>query len=235
MIDRVLKYFVFAALTLSVFGCVSTGFNRGALREQIGVVKPTYDDTQIKEAFTKKANLPKPFKLGVYFRQPQVVRGESKWRWSDQDKATLDEIGIELKSEGVVSEVFPIFDSVATSDDLKSLRLAAAKHQADALLIVSGATQIDRYTNNWGWSYLLLVPALFVPGSSADTLFVANASMWDVKNEFLYLTAETEATSSITYVPAFAKNDKDLIDQAKTLSMAKLKIELKKMIKGAKP
>jgi rhombotail lipoprotein len=216
------------------FGCASKGFNRGALQEQVGVVKPAYDDKQIKDAYNKKPNLPKPFKVGVYFMPPKENYGQPRWRWTEQDKAFFEDVGAELKTEGLVSEVFPIAGSLVTADDLKSLRLVAAKHQADALLIVGGAAQIDRYTNNWGWTYILLVPALFVPGSEADTLFLANASMWDVKNEFLYLTAEAEATTSETYVAAFGNKDKELVDEAKAQALAKLKIELKKMIKGNK-
>lgn len=226
---------LFLPIVLLQFGCASKGFNRGELKEQVGVIRPAFDDKEIKEAYNKKPNLPKPFKLGVYFTTPKSAKGADKqWRWTEQDKALLEEIGKELKSEGLVSDVFPIVDTLVQSDELKSLRLVAAKHQADALLIVSGAGQIDRYINNWGWSYALLLPALFVPGSQADTLFVTSATMWDVRNEYLYLTAEAEATGKDTYIAAFGKQDKDLIDEAKTQSLGNLKQELKKMIKGTK-
>lgn len=234
MVKNLVRSCAVLAVAFSMLGCASKGFNRGALQEQVGVVKPVYDEKEIKDAYNKKSNLPKPFKLGVYFKPPKESRGEPQWRWSEQDKSLLEEIGAELKTEGVISDVFPIVGSLVTTEDLKSLRLVAAKHQADALLIVSGGAQIDRYINNWGWSYILLLPTLFVPGSKADTLFLANASMWDVKNEFLYLTAEAEATSSDTYVAAFGKKDKDLVDEAKIQSVTKLKAELKKMIKGTK-
>lgn len=225
----------FGALTSLHVGCASKGFNRGELKEQIGVIKPKYDDNEIKEAFTKKPNLPKPFKLAVYFKSPRRSKGmDGEWRWTEQDKALLEEIGKELKAEGVVSDVFPIMGSLVADEDLKSLRLVAAKHHADALLIVGGVGQIDRYINNWGWTYALLVPAFFVPGSEADTLFLSNASLWDVRNEYLYLTAEAEATTKKTYIAAFGKQDKELVDQAKTESLNNLKGEIKKMIKGTK-
>ncbi len=216
-------------LCLFVAGC-ATGFNRGALKQQIGVIQK-FDDSEIQAAYGKKAALPKPFKLGVFFKSPV----NDKWRWSEQDKAYVtEELVKELKADGLVADVFPIANSVVADEDLKALRLAAAKHQADALLIVGGGAQVDRYINNWGWTYALLVPAFFVPGSKADTLFMANASLWDVRNEFLYLTAEAEATRSKTYVAAFAKTDKDLIQEAKQEAMLGLKSELGKMIKGVK-
>lgn len=224
---------VLVALVFQV-GCASKGFNRGELKRQVGVIKPTFDEKEIKNAFNKKPNLPKPFKLGVYFAPPKSGLGEKQWRWSEQDKALLEEVGKELKAEGLVTDVFPILSSLVQDDDLKSLRLVAAKHQADALLIVTGAGQIDRYINGWGWSYILLLPTLFVRGSQADTLFMANATMWDVRNEYLYLTAEAEATAKETYVAAFGQQDKELIDQAKTQALGNLRQELKKMIKGTK-
>ncbi len=233
---KTIYFFIpFVGLTLLQVGCASKGFNRGDLKEQIGVIKPKYDDNEIKEAFAKKANLPKPFKLGVYFKTPSKAKGMGgEWRWTEQDKALLEEIGKELKTEGVVSDVFPIVGSLVADEDIKALRLVAAKHHADALLIVGGAGQIDRYINNWGWTYTLLVPALFVPGSEADTLFMTSASLWDVRNEYLYLTAEAEATTKKNYVAAFAEQDKELVDQAKTESLNNLKGEIKKMVKGTK-
>lgn len=221
---------IFLVFCVFLTGCAS-GFNRGQLKEQIGVINGKFDDQDIKAAYNKKAALPKPFKLGIFFKSP----ANDKWRWSEQDKAYVtEELVKELKKDGVVADVFPISGSVVIDEDLKSLRLAAAKHQADALLVVGGGAQIDRYINNWGWTYALLAPAFFVPGSKADTLFMANASLWDVRNEFLYLTAESEATRSRTYVAAFGKQDKDLINEVKAEAMSGLKAELRKMIQGVK-
>ncbi len=217
-------------LCFLITGCAS-GFNRGQLKQQIGVIHARFDDGDIQAAYNKKAALPKPFKLGIFFKSP----ANEKWRWSEQDKAYVtEELVKELKADGLVADVFPISNTLVADEDLKSLRLAAAKHQADALLIVGGGAQVDRYMNNWGWTYALLLPAFFVPGSKADTLFVANASLWDVRNEFLYLTAEAEATRSKTYVAAFGTKDKDLIVEAKLEAMSGLQTELRKMIKGVK-
>lgn len=228
---RVLWIVVFG---FSISGCMSKGFNRGELKHNVGVLRSVYDDKEIEEAFKKKANLPKPFKLGVYFRAPKGFLQSLEWRWTDKDKEIFKEIAQLLKTDGLASEVFPIIDSLVAEDDLRSLRLVAAKHHADALLIISGGAQIDRYINKWGWSYILLAPTFFVRGSKADTLFYANATLWDVKNEFLYLTAEAESVSSKTYVAMFGKSDKELVDDAKGEALTKLKAELQAMLKGTK-
>lgn len=232
-------FFLIPLLSFSLFqfscSLFRNGFNRGELSEQIGVVKPVYDDNKIKEAFAKKANLPKPFKLGVYFKAPvNTKKADIDWRWTEQDKTLFEEFGKELKSEGLVSDIIPIMSTITGEGDIKSLRYSAAKYHADALLVISGTGQIDRYINKWGWTYTFLLPAFFVPGSEADTLFMTNAALWDVRNEYLYVTAEAEATVNDTHIAAFGKQDKELFKQAKTEALNSLKAELKKMIKGQK-
>jgi hypothetical protein len=233
--DTLLKTFIAAVAALTFGGCASKGFNRGALQEQIGIKNPVVTDKDIKEILNKKANLPRPFKLAVYFKKP--VEGyyqKSNWRWNDKDKELILEAANELKSEKLVSEVFPILGSVVEGNDLKSVRVAAAKHGADAVLVINGAGEIDKYTNKLGLSYILLVTAAFVPGSVADTLFMSSATMWDVRNEFLYLTAEAEGKVSETYIALFGETDMERIEKAKALSLANLKVEIVKMVQGMK-
>lgn len=215
--------------------CSHNGFNRGELKEQIGVQTPVYNDDAIKDVFSKQSNLPKPFKLAVYFKTPKKIgRDGAEWRWTEIDKLFFEELARDLKSKEVVSDVFPLINPVVIDEDLKSLRLAAARHHADALLVVGGAGETDRSINKWGWSYALILPTLFVPGSQADTLFMTHATLWDVRNEYLYLTAEAEASTRETYVAAFGKQNKELLDEAKTASLQNLKTELKKMMDGVR-
>ncbi len=76
----------------------------------------------------------------------------------------------------------------------KSQRLAAAQHGADVLLTINGICDVDAYNNSWAWTYLALFPALFIPGNVIDVLFIARTALWGVRNGFLYLSTESEAT-----------------------------------------
>lgn len=230
----IVRLLVCLATSFFVFGCASKGFNRESLQSQIGVAKPVFDDKEIKEAYNKKPNLPKPYRLAVYFKPAKPMSSGIDWRWTEDDKAVFDDLANDLKARGSVSNVFPIISSLVTADDIHSLRLAAAKHGADALLVIGGATQTDRYLNAAGWTYILLLPTLFVKGSEVDTLFMTNATLWDVKNEYLYLTAEAEATSSNTYPALFGKRDIELVNDAKTKALQKLKDQLRASIQGQK-
>ena len=213
-----------------VGGC-SSGLKREELKKQIAITQPAYDNKQIQEAYNKKPNLPKSYRLAIYFKPPHHdVRGED-WRWEAKSRSFLDADLNQLKKRGRISDYFLLLNSVVPDDDLKSLRLAAAKHGADALLIIDGAEQLDRYVNGWGATYFLLLPALFVPGSEVDALFVSNASIWDVKNEYLYMTGEAEATANHRYIAAFGKRNVELIDEVKDKSLSALKDQIVEALK----
>lgn len=63
---------------------------------------------------------------------------------------------------------------------------------------------------------------------------MANAALWDVRNEYLYLTAEAEGEVKDSYIAAFGKTDKELSSETKLKALASLKGEIKKMIKGVR-
>ena len=214
-------------------GCSKSAFKREDLAEQIGVKMPVYDESEIRKEFEKKPNLPNPFKVGVYFKTPATPKGSVEaWRWTEKDKAFLDDFQADLKAQGVTAEVFPILHHVVKDEDLRALRMTAARHHADALLVVAGAGEIERGFNNWGWTYMFILPALVIPASETETLFMTNATLWDVRNEYLYMTAEAEGIVGETHAAAFGKKDKDLLNEAKSRSLANLKGELAKMFKS---
>lgn len=224
-----MKQIVLALLLFLVCGCSATGFNRGDLRMQMGTLNPIVNDADIEDALMKKPNLPKPFKMGVYFK-----RTGFNWRWAEEDKVELLKIGSELRSEGVDLEVFPILSQFVPYEDqsLKPIRLAAAKHGADAVMIINGVAEVDRYANNLAWSYILLVTPFFIPGSEYEVLYLADATMWDVRNEYIYMTTEAEGLIQDSYAPVFRDDDKEIIVEAKKIALKKLKTQIKDMLKG---
>ena len=50
----IFRTILFAAVIFTLGACASKGFNRGDLKEQAGIVKPVFDDQEIKAAFDKK-------------------------------------------------------------------------------------------------------------------------------------------------------------------------------------
>jgi hypothetical protein len=219
-----------SAMLLS--GCASSrGFNRGSLRESIEQ-KAVVDDKEIAKALARKAQLPKPFKIAIHLSAPTSSNYRTpEWRWGEAEKTQLLKLADGLKASGEVSDVFIMNPDTASGESLKALRLAAARHGADALLIVSGVKDVDTYANNWAWTYIALVPMLFVPGTQSDVLFLARATLWDVRNEFLYMSAESESIQK-ERAPVAMIDDKSMTEMAKTEAVAKLSDEITSQIKG---
>ena len=226
---------LFAAIAISVAlaGCsTSRGFNRGELRESLSQAA-VVDNEDVKKVLALKPQLPKPFRIGVYFVEPTPGRGSRPgvvaWRWSEADRDKIFGLADDLKATGEVSDVFPISSALTNGNDLRSVRLAAAKHGADAVLVVSGISDTDSYTNNAAWTYFLILPMLFAPGSQTDVLFITRATMWDVRNEFLYLSAEAESLNQRKSPLAFIE-ERPQIENAKREAVGRLSEELKRLI-----
>lgn len=215
-------------LILTAMGCANQEFHRDHLREDSE--KPAViNDTDIKSALDAKAQLPQPFKLAVYFKDSNEREREHgyspslrpAWRWKDEDKAKLLSAFEHLKHDKQISEVFLISRSVVNAVDIKSLRLVAAQHGADALLVVSGEKDTSTSTNGLAVTYIALIPMLFVNGTEVEAVFESHASMWDVRNQFLYLTADADGDKRLAF-PAAYTNDDEVIEKAKAESLQKL-------------
>jgi hypothetical protein len=223
-----------SAIFLSFFlisGCTSSrGFNRGELRTGLGELATDTSDAEIAKTLSLKPQLPFPFTIGVYFKEPENKNGNQSvpWHWSEDDKEKILATAAKLQTSGQVSKVFTIHSSLVSGTDLRSLRLAAAQHGADALLVVSGANDADHYNNKWSWTYLALATMLFVPADQLDVLFLSRAALWDVRNQYLYMTAEAEGAKSQTRPAAFT-DEREALAEAKTESLRGLGAEIARM------
>lgn len=193
-------------LPLFLFGC-SAGFHREELRSALGTSPPQVT-ANIQAELKKRPQLPKPFSLAVHFRP---VANSDHSRWRAEDKAPL------LKMTLPRAEVKAIAPLIQTprSENLSDLRLAAAQQGADALLVVKGAEERVVSTNTAALSYLLLLPLFLVHGNDYESLFLAQASLFDVKNEYLYLGAEAEAEKKVSRPFAFPDSKGTMLELRK--------------------
>jgi hypothetical protein len=221
---------IFHLVLVVLSGCSHYGFNRGELRAQLNGAA-VVDDAAIARALALKPQLPQSFRLGVYFAEPRVYRDAPDWRWTEQDKTKILSAASSLKASHEASDVFVLSSATVSAEDLPSLRLVAAQHGADALLLIKGINDVDRHSNGWAWSYALIAPVFFVPGTVIDSLFLAQAVMWDVRNGFLYLTADAESEKRQTRPAAFT-NTRKVSDQARIDAVDKLRDELARQLQG---
>lgn len=219
-------------LLLSLAACASSrGFDRGALKSQVADQKVITEE-DIQKTLNLKPQLPSPFKLAIYFAQPASTRYYGGlWNWRSEDKDAIKAATDALKTGDAVAETVFISEDIVEGHDNRAIRMAAARAGADAVLIVRGISDIDRYNNVLGYTYALILPPLFIPGTVADGLFMVTASMWDVRNQYLYLSAEAEGNSSQTR-PAIFIEESQVIKAAKTDALAALSKELSARLTG---
>lgn len=190
------------------------GFDRGALRQQMNAGPAITTDADIRKVLETRPQLGKPFRLAVYF-MPRTGWYSDAWSWQAKDKEQVVAAGDKLKAAGIVSDMYVLPQMLVTDPDKKSIRLAAAQSGADAVLIVHGLSSVNVH-NNWkAWSYVALLPALFVPGTQYDGLFMSTANLWDVRNDYLYLSVESEGTAKQVSAPALSDREA-LVREAKT-------------------
>lgn len=219
------KYIVLL-LAVTMTACASSrGFDKGYLRSQI-VDQKVVTEEDIKKALELKPQLPSPFKLAVFFAPPKSGwRYATSWNWTGEDKDALIQVKADLIKKNIISDMLVLSDAILEGTDNKAIRLAAARAGADAVLIISGVSSVDRYNNAWGGTYFLIITPFFVPGTVADGIVMLNAVMWDVRNQYLYMSAEAEGTARQTK-PAFFIEENHLISSARATAVDALKKEV---------
>jgi len=218
-------------LATALAACASPrGFDRGRLLESIAPDQ-VVTDAEIGRVLELRPQLVEPFALGVYLTEPAWSEWHARWSWLPADKERLLALGASLERQGLVSRTVYVSSSIVADESPESIRLAAAQHGLDAVLVVSGASDVDRYNNALGPLYALLVTGLFVPGTVLDGLFVSHAALWDVRNGFLYASVEADGESSQTR-PAAWSSAEDAVEAAKRASLEQLVADLAVRIRG---
>jgi rhombotail lipoprotein len=215
-------------LTLLVAGCSfsSRGFDHGALARAARVDRHSVSDTDIAGVVARRSPPKLPLRLAVWFRPPSSWRwSEQRFRWQEQDQsAVLGAMG-RLQDAGVVSDVFVLADSVFPADSVRAARFAAALQNADAVLIVTGVSEVQRHSNAAALLYATVVGLWVAPGSHAEGICLATGSVWDVRSGTLFAAAEAQATWSQT-APVMHVDEEEVVSGAKRSALATLARDL---------
>ncbi len=231
------RSFVILIVLIVVSGCASSrGFDRGALSKALAPTAPVTEE-EIQHVLDLRPQLPRPFKLGIFFKSaPDESSGRypyrpHAWSWQPSDKQKVLDVGQSLQHDGRVSESVFISPETSAGQDLKSIRLAAARHGVDAVLVVSGIADVDWYNNALGPTYALVVTPLFIPGTVVDALFVSHAGLWDVRNEYLYASTEADGMASDTR-PAVLAREEPVVSLARERAITDLAASIEQHIKN---
>lgn len=179
-------------------------------------------DKQIASVADRRPELPRPFNLAVYFKQPSK---KENWSWNQKDRNDI--LSALSGRKDVIRKSFELINTGGGTEDLKSLRLMAAQQGADAVLIVQGAGKVRTDANGLAVSYVAIVPMLFANGNDVKSGFVTQAVLWDVRHSVVHAGLQGEGDWNMKRPLVFRQNERAL-SKAKEESIEQLEKELRK-------
>ena len=209
-------------LILLAGGCAgSAEFDRTAMRATLGSAETPAAQHAPAVAHADMPNPPHPLRLALYFVEWDLpIQHKIRLaKWTDMDKGALMKELRPLQNEGIVADTFLLADSTIHGYDVPKIRRAAARYDADAVLIVEGVGSVDRYNNGYAAWYVTLIGAYIAPGTVSDALFMIHSSLWDARTERLYATQTAEGRSTLTG-SAVLLEDGQVLARAKTAALA---------------
>ncbi|MFN0243176.1 MAG: hypothetical protein ACKVWV_09825, partial [Planctomycetota bacterium] len=177
-------------LLFTASACSST-IDRSRMHTKLAERGRIFATQTLAEAEETQPQLTIPFRVAV---APPMWR--SNPRWTEKERAIIQGWGAEAKSTGLVSafEMIPAasWELSKSSDDqsgLESLRVAAARQHADALLVIRDIDDWSQWINPLSILDLTIVCAFFVPGHTGEAVSMMDALLLDNRNLYLYATA----------------------------------------------
>jgi len=205
----------------------SRGLNRQILQESFHDHPEVVTDRDVAATMALHANLPIPYRLAIYFKhrdfpsRPALQR--ANWLGADADRLQLALAPV--REEGIVQHSFLLADSTVQGSTLRDIRLAAARYNADALLIIDGASAVERYNNGHAAWYATGIGAYVAHGTESHALFMVEGTLWDVRTGALYGTQTADGETTLIG-PAPSLDDRTAVAEAKDVAMARFGREL---------
>lgn len=205
----------------------SRGLNRQILQESFHDHPEVVTDRDVAATMALQANLPTPYRLAIYFKhrdfpsRPALQR--ANWLGADADR--LQRALASVQEEGILQQAFLLANSTVQGSTLRDIRLAAARYNADALLIIDGVSAVERYNNGHAAWYATGIGAYFAHGTESHALFMVEGTLWDVRTGALYGTQTADGETTLIG-PAPSLDDKAAVAEAKDVAMARFGREL---------
>jgi hypothetical protein len=207
---------------LSAIGC-SASFNAKAMESRQWGGEKVFTDADLQKIEQLRPQLAIPFRLAV----APPLYGEL---WAagelDGERDALRAWGDALKATGIVSEVIVlprmlIGASVGgrpAQDYFKAVRIAAARVQADAVLLLSSVTDTSSYVNPLCILDAAVIGLYLAPGHHTAALTLVEGIVMDNRNEYLYWIGSTQGRGSTTG-PALMLHAEDAVRESRTAAL----------------
>lgn len=225
--------FLALILTMTLFACTGArGLNRHILQEFFHDRPDVVTERDIADTMALQAALPAPYRLAIYFKHEDFPRRPALQRvdWASADADHVRQALAPVTEEGILQQSFLLANSTVQGTTLRDIRLAAARYNADALLIIDGASAVERYNNGHAWWYATGIGTYFAHGTESHALFMMEGTLWDVRTGYLYGTQTAEGETTLIG-PAPSLEDKAAVAEAKDVAMARFGRELADMLR----
>ncbi len=218
---------------LHVSGCSSSrGLNRQALQESFHEHPDVVTDQDIASTLALQGQLPAPYRLAMFYKHKDFPGSPTlrKVDWVSADAERILRALEPVKEAGILQQSFLLANSTVQGTTFRDIRLAAARYNADVILVIDGASAVDRYNNGHAWWYATGLGVYLAHGTESHALFMMEGILWDVRSGYLYgaQTAEGETT---LIGPASSLEDRVAIAEAKDLALERFGKELAEMLR----
>lgn len=195
-------------------GC-QAGFDREAMSSQMDQEQPlVFDDAEILRIEQAKPQLQCPFRLAVL---PPSLFNARSYHEPGETEGQRREIlawGEKLRKEGIISDLIIIPEILTqqfrSRNSVKDLRVAAARLQADAVLILRSSTDVDAYVNPLSVLNLTIVGMFIAPGHHRDALTIVEGMVVDNRNQYVYFAGSAEGKGT-TLAPLASVEARDAV------------------------
>lgn len=208
------------------------GLNRQMLQDSFHEHPEVATDRDIAGAMAVQGTLPMPYRLAIYFKQKDFPSRPALQRvdWVSADADRVQHALRPIQEEGILQRTFLLANSTVQGTTLRDIRLAAARYNADAILIIEGASAFERYNNGHAWWYATGIGTYLAHGTESHALFMIEGTLWDVRTGYLYGTQTAEGETTLIG-PAPSLDDRAAVAEAKDVAMARFGRELADMLR----
>jgi hypothetical protein len=235
-VEKDMKILPALLAALSAIGC-SASFNRAEMESRQWGGEKVFTDDDLRRIEQLRPQLTPPIRLAV--APPMREYGTPEL---DGEREAVEAWGAELKKSGLVREVIFLPNMLLGSpphgrhapDYLKAVRVAAARVQADAVLLMSSVTEVSAYLNPLSILNLTVAGIWIAPGHHREAMTILEGIVMDNRNEYVYWTGSAQATGTTTAPLAYI-DDADAIRRSRVAALKAFGERLVANVEAFKP
>lgn len=189
-----MKNFIIFTTFILLTSCSANKNIKSELNSNLAKNSIQINSTSIEEARKLKPQIKPPIKIAV--SHPRSSYKE----WTLKEIKEIEAWLPKLKAAGLANDIVIIPSSLQSQcceNNLNDIRTAAAKLQADAVLVIGESTDTDSYLNPLSFLNITIIGMWLIPGHHRDSYVIFEASLIDTNNGYIYGIARGEGEAKM--------------------------------------